>query len=175
MKIFKTFVAALLLAMPVASNAMVTGTAAYEESKADVPTHFILCLNDGAQITFLLEHSPKVVNGDGVITVVDKDVTIEYPFEAVHKYLMGVEGSTGIDNVSVSKDIAVGEFDNQAGNVILSGFGAAVPVTVTDINGMVVYKASTDADGYLVIAMSQQPSGIYIVKVQNRTFKFIKR
>lgn len=175
MKIFNTIVAALLLAVPVSSGASVTQQFAYEDNKAAEPTHFILCLKGGEQITFLLQHNPKVVNGDGIITVVDEDATIEYPLNNVHKYLMGVDSSTGIENITNSNKNITGEINNQAGNIILSGFKASVPVIVSDINGMVINKSETNANGYNVITMAQYPSGIYIVKVQNRTFKFIKR
>lgn len=175
MKILKTIIAALLLFLPAASYAFNTQATAFAAPDASEPTLFILCLNNGEQVTFLLEHNPKVINGDGFITVVDADVTIEYPLDDVHKYLMGGDAATGIENIKVAQGVSAGEINNQAGNVMLSGFGAAVPVTVTDINGMAVYSSATDADGYHVIAMSQYPSGIYIVKVQNKTFKFIKR
>ena len=171
MKILKTIVAALLLSVPVASNASVMQNPVMEQEDVTEPTHFILCLNDGEQITFLLEHNPKVVNGDGIITVVDNDITVEYPWDNLHKYIMGSVVESGI---SYSK-MNVGDIVNKAGSIILSGFKEAVPVTVNGVNGISVFKSKTDANGYLMISMSEYPSGIYIIKAGNKTFKFIKR
>ena len=89
--------------------------------------------------------------------------------------MMGTDTDTGIDFIPFSGKETAGDICNRAGNIMLSGFDSAVPVTITDINGMNVLRAQTNADGCLVIGTSQYPSGIYIVKVQNKTFKFIKR
>lgn len=175
MKLLKTIIAALILFLPASSNAFVTHTSAYDEADKAEPTHFILCLKDGEQVLFLLEHTPRVINGENSITVVDDDVTIEYPLANVHKYLMGSDADTGIENISFTKDVRAGEINNRVGSIMLSGFDAAVPVTVTDINGMNMLRTATDTEGCLIIATSQYLPGIYIVKVQNQTFKFIKR
>ena len=163
----------MLMFLPTLSFASVPGAA---QDGAAAPTHFILCLNDGQQVTFVLEHSPKVVNGDGMITVVDQDATIEYPLDTVHKYMMGTDSSTdGIENVLNSEKNTRGEIAYKAGDVILNGFEPSVPVMVSDINGISLASLATDNNGYLVLDMAQYPAGIYIVKVQNKTFKFIKR
>lgn len=175
MKIFKTIIAAMLLSLPAALNATVTEAPASVQDNVTEPTHFILCLKDGEQITFMLEHNPKVVNGEGMITVIDKDITIEYPWESLHKYMMGNDVETGIFDNVIAKDGTVGEILHKSGNIVLSGFKAAVPVSVTDINGITAYSSKTNADGYLMISMSEYPTGMYIVKAGNKTFKFIKR
>ena len=146
----------------------------YEQNESVEPTHFILCLNDGEQISFVLEHNPKVVHGDGFITVVDEDITLEYKLTDVHKYILGVPTATGINDANDSESGA-GDIRYNAGDVILSGFEASLPVYVTDVNGVAVYSGETDVNGGLVVRMSQYPSGVYIIKVQNKTFKFIKR
>ena len=175
MKILKTIIAALALSLPVSTDAFAMNTTAYEETETTEPTHFILCLKDGEQVMFLLKHAPKVVNGENTIMVVDAEVTFEYPLTNVHKYLMGVDEATGIDNIPYSKDGITGDISNCAGNIILSGFKAGESVSITNINGVNISRVKTNADGCLTIATSQYPSGIYIVKVQNQTFKFIKR
>ena len=175
MKTFKSIIAAMLLFMPAVTNAETADIPVYQETEAAAPTHFILCLNDGQQVTFLLEHNPKVVNGEGLITVVDGDYTIEYPLDNVHKYMMGTDDAhTGIEGIKAEPKVN-GDIAQKAGNIMLTGFDAGAPVKVTALNGTIVFASSTDANGALILNMSQYPSGVYIVKAQNQTFKFIKR
>ena len=171
MKILKTIVAALLLSVPVSSYNSVSAQTEFAETDAAQPTHFVLCLNDGEQIAFVLEHNPKVMHGNGYITVVDNETTIEYPLDNLHKYILDTPTSTGID---AAKGVS-GEIKNIAGDIILTGFDAAMPVNVFDVNGMEIFVAETSADGSLTIRMSQYPAGVYIIKANNKTFKFIKR
>ena len=173
MKFNVTILAVFLFCMPVVSHAYITDTTACEDTEDVVPTHFILCLKDGEKVDFLLEHNPRVVNGDGFITVVDRDITIEYQLDNVDKYMLGVDDAyTGIDKIN---DDASGKIQSKTGLISLSGFKASEPVVVTNINGVVMFESATDTEGTLSISTSAYPSGIYIVKIKNQTFKFIKR
>ena len=177
MKKLKMIVAALLLALP-AAPALACSAASqsvYSDDETAEPTHFILCLHDGQQIAFILEHSPKVVHGEGVITIVDGDNALEYNHEVVHKYILGKPTETGIGQVENRTDEISGELNYRAGDVILSGFEAALPVRVNDLNGKTVYSGETDVHGGLTVSLSQYPAGVYLLTVQHKTFKFIKR
>ena len=155
---------------------LLTAYAPSAEACADAitePTHFVLYLNDGEKVAFVLEHNPKVVHGDGAITVVDNEITIEYALDDIHKYLLEVPTATGMDNAA--DDAACGNIGSNAGDIILSGFDGGTPITVTDMGGRLIYGGSTDDSGYMVVHMAQYPAGVYIIKAGNKLFKFIKR
>lgn len=176
MKINVTILAALFFSMPLTSNAIVRDNIAYEAQEDIKPTHFILCLKSGEKVGFLLEKHPKVVNGEGFITVCDDNMSIEYPWEDIHKYTIDVDDThTSINNINGEDDMPEGSISNQIGLITLSGFSASEPVIISNINGAVVYKSQTDNLGSLNISTSNFATGIYIVKVKNQTFKFIKR
>lgn len=172
MKIHFTILAALLFFMPMASNAMTAEPAAYEYNETEKPTHFVLYLNSGERITFVISNQPKVVNMDYIISITENGTTVEYPLTDIHKYTMEMEQPTGIDG---TVNETSGSIKNETGSIILSGFKAGAPVIVSNLNGMVVYKSEIDANGSLSLSTSQYPEGIYIVKVQNKTLKFVKR
>ena len=176
MKNLKTVMAGMLMFVAASMQVSASGTSAQVTAGDVEPTHFILCLNGGKQVAFLLEHTPKVVNGEGVVTVIDEDVTIEYAIGEVHKYMMGVDSTTdGISNITGSDRNKTGEIDYRSGDVMMSGFDAGTPVKVFDTDGVLLSARTINSDGGMVLEMSQYPAGIYIVKVQNKTFKFIKR
>ena len=172
MKVNVTLIAALLFSMPLTSRAYAADNIAAGQTEETVPTHFILCLKDGEKVEFLLKNNPRVVNGDGFITVVDNDMTIEYPLGNVHKYMLGIHD----EYTAVKNDEAPnGNIQNQIGTIRLSGFGASESVVVTSINGTVVFESETNDSGSLSISTATYPSGIYILKIKNQTLKFIKR
>lgn len=163
------------------ANITATTTRGSYKAKCNVtvaakPTHFVICFNDGKRVAYALEDNPKVINGDGIITVVDKDVTIEYPLENVHKYVLGVgtdyEVVSKIEKVIANED---GTISQSSGNLILTGFAAGSKVSVYNVNGVAVSNFTIGADGRLEISLSQYSAGMYIVKTQSQTFKFIKR
>jgi len=143
---------------------------------APKPTHFVLCLNDGKRVAYALADNPKVINGDGKITVVDNDITIEYPLTNVHKYVLGVgtDYETVLKIGSVSTELQ-GSMKQSAGTLILQGFKAGSSVMVYAINGTLVTRSAIGSDGYLEMLLSHYPVGFYIVKVESQTFKFMKR
>lgn len=174
MKINSTLLAALFFAMPLTSNAMSGEPIAYEAAEEDAPTHFILYFRDGEKVSFLLEHNPRVVSGEGIVTVVDEDFTVEYKHSEIHRYVIGTDDAyTAIGEAAGSK--SEGIISNQPGTIMLSGFKSHVPVIISDINGTVMFQSETDAEGMLGISTASYPSGIYIVKIKNQTLKFIKR
>lgn len=172
MKINFTILAALLFFMPMTSKAMTTEYTAYENEEATKPTHVILCLNSGEQITFVLYNQPKIVNEAEMIKVIEYGFTSEYPLTDVHKFMMGSDQTTGIAGIVNETD---GDIKKEAGTIILSGFKAGAPVIVSNMNGMVVYESEIEDNGSLSLSTSQYAEGVYIVKVQNKTFKFGKR
>ena len=172
MKIHFTILAALLFFMPMASDAMTTEPAAYENNETEKPTHFVLYLKSGERITFVIANEPRIVSMEEMISISENGTTIEYPLKDIHKYTMEKEQATGI-NSTINE--TSGTIKNEVGSIILSGFKAGVPVIVSNLNGMVVYKSTTDDNGSLSLSTSQYNEGVYIVKVQNKTFKFVKR
>ena len=173
MKLNSTLLAAFFIAMPLSSNAILSEPIAYEAAAEDAPTHFILYFRDGEKVSFLLEHNPRVVSGEGIVTVVDEDFSVEYKHSEIHRYVIGTDDAyTSIGEVAGKSE---GIISNQPGTIMLSGFKSHVPVIISDINGTIMLKSETDAEGMLGISTASYPSGIYIVKINNQTLKFIKR
>ena len=144
----------------------------YVFDDAASPTHFILHLNDGGKVLFLLDHSPRVVNGDGFITVCDGGDTVEYPLDNVFKYSMGTDESTDVREILNPE---TGSIRPHAGMILISDFNAGAEVIVSDLSGSVVFSGRTNNDGNLSVDMSGYAAGVYVIKAQNQTFKFIKR
>lgn len=148
---------------------MLTGTITAETP----PTHFVVFLASGEDIRCALANRPKVVFGEDVVTVVDGDLTLEYPVEMVHKYRI-CEPGRDIDAVA-SVAACEGEFRWQNGDILLSGFGEGERVGVYDLRGSAMLLGTTHAGKTTVVSTAAYPEGVYIIKVGNQSFKFMKR
>ena len=137
------------------------------------PTHFVVFLSSGEDIRCALAHRPKVVFGDDVVTVVDGDLTLEYPVGMVHKYRI-CEPAHDIDAVAPVA-AGEGEFLWRDGDIVLSGFAEGERVGVYDLRGGVLLLASIHAGQPMVISTAPYTAGVYIVKVGAQSFKFMKR
>lgn len=174
----KLFLTAFLLAVCMTSqgsviNSFTKASVNMSEEEAEKPTHFILCLKDGRQVGFLLEHTPRVVNGDGFITVECQNEKIEYPFADIDRYTMGIDNSqSAIINAEKDKR---GVFSNAFGKIVMNGFKPGAKIIVSNINGAMVSSSQINSHGYGEIDLSTYPNGIYIVNADNQNFKFIKK
>lgn len=146
------------------------------EEKIENPKHFILTLNDGSRVAFLLDDNPKIINYTDKISIMCKDLTIEYPLTDIHKYTMGTDDDADIttaieDGISDSE----GSISSHSGAIILTGFTPGAKVTIVNINGMVLFDSEINVNGQLLVNIGNLQEGIYIVKAKSQTFKFIKR
>ena len=57
----------------------------------------------------------------------------------------------------------------------LTGFKAGETVRVFDASGRLTLSEKINSDGTLTIALSALKQGVYIVKTQYKSFKFIKK
>lgn len=174
-KYLSTFIAMLLIAQTANATAIATSsrggdTDSREFSDTAKPTHFIVNLKDGKNVSYALADYPRVVTDGNVVKLIVKGVTVEYPLENVAKFFLGSELSS-IKLLTVES----GVFSQTASGLSLLGFTAGAVVKIFSANGSIVKNLAIDPNGQLVISLAQYPSGVYIVKVEGETFKFIKR
>lgn len=134
------------------------------------PKYFIVNMKDGKDVAYALADNPRVVTIGDVVKLVAKNVTVEYQLKNVSKFLLSSE-TTSIKSMAVDG----GTFSQTAGSLSLSGFPAGATVRVYAVNGSVVKSLAVGSNGQLDISLAQYPTGMYIIKVDGETFKFIKR
>lgn len=174
-KHLSTFIAMLLLAQTANAIAIATSlrggdTDSSELTDTPKPTRFVVSLKDGKNVTYALADNPCVVTDGNVVKLTAKGVSVEYPLGNVEKFFLCSELSS-IKSLTVEN----GTFSQTASGLSLSGFTAGAVVKIISVNGSTVKNLAIAPNGQLVISLDQYPTGVYIVKVEGETFKFIKR
>lgn len=129
--------------------------------------------NDGTKTSFTLSETPTVTFTDESLVITAGSKTVEYPRSEYRLFQLtdNDQTTTAINNVK----------GNDGDNVVFSfadgvhgeGLKAGSRVAVYSINGQLIGQAVASASGSVDIPL--QGTGVFIVKSQAKTFKFVKR
>lgn len=138
--------------------------------------HLVLSYKSGEKLLIYLSERPTM-SYDGDYVIFD---TSEHFYVAERSLLsnitFGKRGEdTGIHEVVADPDGNEGQMKYQSGYVIASGFKGGALAMVYDTAGKTWMQSRVGEDGTLELNLSGLPRGIYIVKIDNITYKFSKR
>lgn len=139
---------------------------------ADEPkSRLVVWGKDGTKTYFDLVENPKTTFKDNNLVITSETMTISYPIDQVLRYTYELV-STGIENVSPEKAVRISQH-NDALTLENLKPGSAVCLYTVDSK---LIMAQTIGDSHSVtISLSDRPSGVYIVKVNDVTYKMLKR
>ncbi|MGN0212494.1 MAG: T9SS type A sorting domain-containing protein [Muribaculaceae bacterium] len=135
------------------------------------PLYFIAWFPDGSTCAFPFADHPVVKVAADKFTVVSADVTLEYTAATIHKFTISDEHPTG----EVEKVLEPGTVRHSGDEVRFAGLRCGGFVGVYGINGVLEESYRVDDDGTCAVATGNLPKGMYIIKTETITYKFIKR
>lgn len=110
---------------------------------------------EGAEMIMTVNHGEEKFN----YPMADvKSITIRSEYDAVESVESSVSQSVAYDGETIR----------------VSGIQAGAAVSVYSLDGKLMISAKADADGAASFSVAALPSGAYIVRAANNTFKFIK-
>ena len=137
--------------------------------------YVVVWLHSGARIGFPFAEHPRLTYSDGDIVVTTNYEQLSYPHASVRKFTLTDEDISQGETT----DIAPGEREAQwqrHGDVMM--FSACTPgerVIIYNATGQQIAQYAISADGTLQIPLSQFVEGMYVVKTESITYKFMKR
>ena len=154
----------------------VSYSAARAETTEPEPLKYIIVWdNDGGRISFPLEENPsfKYNFTDSLVSCITSSNTIDLPLKDVRKYTLD---SQPVTPTSIDKaDCADGKMSYEADRIYLSNFRANTVAGVYTADGALMADYKADAAGNLTIPMYNWMPGVYIVKVNNVSYKIYKK
>lgn len=136
----------------------------------DIPDAFVVYISSGEKVSYMLVSYPVVTfDADNVILSTTNN-RVEYAKSDVAKFTLEHVTTDGIKNEATS-DTQIRQHD---GTFLFEGFAPNTVISVYDTAGHLVDSASTSSDGSAMIATNAYKSGIYILKADNKSYKFIK-
>lgn len=125
-------------------------------------------LRDGSSATFLLAEKPRVTFAGGQMDIVSSSASMEINRCDVKNWHFSAL-PTSIDNAAVDAKAML-----EGNNLVISGISEETTITLYTVSGAVV-KRSTVINGNCIIPLDGLTAGVYLVRYNNTTFKFLKK
>jgi len=139
-------------------------------SFAQQPEYLHVWQKDGTCVSFKLQERPRSrVGGEKMILETDTK-TIEYRLENIQKLTFGDEDPDNVQAVAGKKPaIAVGH------EIRITGAKPNTPVSIYGLNGTVLGRFRTDAEGSLLVPHIPSAAGVVLLYVGGVTYKMTTR
>jgi len=125
---------------------------------------------DGSKVYYDLEDQPRTTFTKEDLIITTKNETVNFPLSKMMRYTYE-GGSVGIENVQ-AKEIII---THRADNIIATGLPSGKTLCVYSVDGKLLVSKRSDGSARLTLSLSQLPLGVYVVKAEEVTYKFIKR
>lgn len=130
----------------------------------------VIWQKDGTKVSYDLDERPKTTFTTEDLVITTATATISYPLAKIQRYTY--EGGA----LSV-QDIKAGDIriSHEGDNVIIKGLTNGKSVTVYSIDGKQLIAKRSDSSDSLTLSLANIPAGVYMIKVDEITYKFLKR
>lgn len=133
----------------------------------------VVCQKDGTVAKFAFTEKPVVTySGDELVMTTNK-TSVQYPMNRLLKIYFDVaEVPDGIDvEVTQPEDV---QFAFRDGGLVVSGGKAGAVVNLYRLNGVAAGQFRLDDNGCVTISTDHLSRGVYIMKAEQVSFKFLK-
>ena len=147
-----------------------------EPDEPDIPadegtvTSLILLLKDGTTQTYELAEQPVITVVGTELKIVANHADVSIPLSDVVRYTFQ-KRTTGIDEVDTNQEV----IDYKDGVLTLSGLEAGTPISLYTIDGRLLQAHTVADDGTFRQSLASLRQGVYVVKVNHKSYKIMKR
>ena len=137
----------------------------------DAAQQLVVWLKNGQKTYFDLSEQPRTSFSGGLLVIKTNAMETSYQRSNILRYTY--EGiSTGIEKVTKQKNMTVGQTSDGA---ILRNVPKDTVVKLYDVNGLLLETRTSDGRSPITISFARRHAGVYIVNVNEQSFKFWKR
>ena len=127
-------------------------------------------LKDGNTFTIGLSENPSVAYSDTSFVLKSASVELQFAYSKVENIIFIETDLTEIPSVGSASQLSLND-----GTIYITGAAVEEDVLLITIDGKNIAKYKTDKEGSVTFSVSEYPSGMYIIKMSNLTFKIIKK
>ena len=146
-------------------------TVSYSAMQADQVQSLIVQLKDGSQTAFFLKDKPQVTFDGPNLKVTSTAGDTSFALSDVLRFTYAKKDPTGIDEM-VTDPTGV---DFQGDVLVISQLKANGDVSVYALDGKLLRELKASHAGTYRLNLSELPTGLYLVKADNVTYKILKR
>ena len=134
--------------------------------------HLVIETNNSKKHSYSLEDNPVISFNNDILVIKTDKIELSYPISDIAKYYFTKE-DTGIS--SVNGDVNNIHFNyTNTDFLLIEGIAEEDNVNVYEINGRTCHVNITRSNDSVIIELKNLPKGIYLVKVNNHSFKLIR-
>ena len=134
--------------------------------------HLVIETNNSKKHSYSLEDNPVISFNNDILVIKTDKIELSYPISDIAKYYFTKE-DTGIS--SVNGDVNNIHFNyTNTDFLLIEGIASEDNVNVYEINGRTCYVNIVRNSNSITIELKTLPKGIYLVKVNNHSFKLIR-
>ena len=140
-------------------------------AQSDATQRLVVWLKDGQKIYHDLNDQPETTFSDGMLWLKTEKVSVSYPLTDVLRYTF--EGAmTAIETPSARP----GEIRFLQGNdaMAFDGLPEGTSLALYSLDGKQLATMKAQGRQRTVVSLANYPSGVYIVKMGDESFKFVK-
>ena len=134
--------------------------------------HLVIETNNSKKHSYSLEDNPVISFNNDILVIKTDKIELSYPISDIAKYYFTKE-DTGIS--SVNGDVNNIHFNyTNTDFLLIEGIASEDNVNVYEINGRTCHVNITRSNDSVIVELKNLPKGIYLVKVNNHSFKLIR-
>ena len=134
--------------------------------------HLVVWQKGGQKVYFDLAEEPRTTFENGLLVITTNTVQTTYQLSNIIRYTYEGHiphiGPTGIN----SRDVVFRQGNDQ---MAFDGLPDGTTIELYSVDGKMLSTQRADSGQTTVVSLADQPAGTYIVKVNDTTFKFMKR
>ena len=138
---------------------------------ADSQNTLVVKLKNGAETTFFLKDKPNVTFEGTDLKVVSNKETVTFALSDVLRFTYVKKDASGIDETVVDPT----EVSYQDGVLVISQLKQGASVDIYALDGKLVRQLKAYRSGTYRLSLSELPTGLYLVKADNITYKIMKQ
>ena len=139
---------------------------------ADEPkSRLVVWAKDGTKTYFFLSENPKTTFKGNNLVITSESMSLSYSLDQVLRYTYELV-PTGIESISQEKTVRISQRDDA---LTLENLKPGTTVSLYTVDGKLVMADAAGDSRSVTISLSDRPSGVYIVKANDVTYKMMKR
>ncbi len=135
----------------------------------EVKTQFVIWAKDGTHICYALAEKPKVTFSENALLVSTKGIEVSYPLKNLLRFTVEDETITSLTDIQSEKRFPKLEGDY----LVFPNIDTNSIVRIASVNGMIIFQKTIQTNGNYSYPISNLKSGIYLVTINDLSYKII--
>lgn len=145
-----------------------------DDSASVTECYFVVWLHNGARIAYPFAEHPHLTYSDGDIVITTAKEQLSYPHASVRKFTLADEDISQGENTKIAPTERNAQWYRQGDVMVFSDCTPGECVAIYDAQGHLLQQHTISTDGTLQIPLHSFAEGVYMVKIESVTYKFIK-